>query len=885
MQKKSSMRLISFSTLFLFFSLIISNTTFSQVKTQGLVKHLNGAQENGYTLFSPLKVDTTYLIDKCGKKVHQWASKYTPGLALYLKPNGNLLRAETYLDTTFGLAGGRGGGISEYDWNGNVIWQYKLFNDTLCQHHDIYPMPNGNIMVLAWHAITRSQAIALGRDSANFSSNQLWGERLIELRPIGSDSAEVVWQWDLFDHIIQDKTITKPNYGVVSLNPQLVNINYAHDLQTYDWIHANGIDYNPQLDQIVMSCHNLSEIWIIDHSTTTAQAKAHSGGNANKGGDILYRWGNPQAYNKGTSLQRKLFRQHNAQWIPGGFKDSGCIMIFNNGWGRDTSYSSIDVIKPPLISGGTYNPSLPYLPTTLTWQYKDSVPTKFYSQIISGCQRLANGNTLICSGVQGRLFEVTYGKKIVWEYKVPVSNVNAQEDGEPWRNNNVFRCTFYPEKYAAFKNKTLTPYGTIERNSYVYSCTPDFIAPRVMGLTPVKNETNVVAKPTIQITFDETVLKKTGRIKIFENNTLIESLAVDSSLVTVNNNIVTLLPTQAFNLNSTIAIAVPANAFRDSSNNNSPAIDSSNWHFYTVRPQLLLDSVSPKHLSTEINSNRLLKLYFKDSIVKNTTGVVNIYENNTLKQSIPISSSNIAINGKIVTITPTSSLSLDAVVSVEVGACFKNNLGALNTPIAKGNWIFTTRSTPKIMTLSPANKATNVILNPTLSITYDRPIKVAKNGNLVLYQDGFPVDAISVNGPRSMIIGNTISFDLNSDLLLGVRVAIELEADILVDTFGTNCSAIDSTDWTFSTKKSSSVKRLVGNGNMRIYPNPNNGTFTLLSTEAINALQLIDGLGRIVTLNTMEGNEFKRTLQLNNYAPGHYILRLNNLHSYPIVIE
>ncbi|MDI1233700.1 MAG: aryl-sulfate sulfotransferase [bacterium] len=872
--------LLLFLSTFFFF-----NFSYSQSKTQGLIKHLSGTQENGYVLFSPIRIDTTYLIDRCGKKVHQWASLYSPGLSTYLKPNGHLLRAETYLDTSFGTAGGRGGFIEEFDWDGNVVWKYKLINDSLCQHHDIHPMPNGNIMVLAWHSISRSRAIALGRDTSNFSINELWGERLIELKPIGTDSAVVVWQWDLFDHIIQDIDVTKPNYGTVSLNPQLVNINYAHDLKTFDWIHANGFDYNAKLDQIVISCHNLSEIWIIDHSTTTAQAKSHIGGNNNKGGDLLYRWGNPQAYKKGTSLQRKLFKQHNAQWIPGGFKDSGCIMVFNNGWDRDTSYSSIDIITPPLISGNGYNATLPYLPNTLTWQYKDSIPTNFYSQIISGTQRLANGNTLICSGVQGRFFEVTYKKKIVWEYKVPISWINTQNDGDFARNNNVFRCTFYPDNFLAFKNKDLSQKGNIELNSYLYTCKPDQIAPKLFGLTPSQNQIDVIAKPKIQMTFDETVLKKTGRIKIFENNKLIESINIDSANVVVNNNIVTLIPIIGFSYNSIISLSVPANAFRDSANNLVAAIDSSKWHFYTIKPKLLLDSVLPKNLSLDINSNRLLKLFFKDSVIKNNSGLINIYENNTLKESLLISSNRIAIDGAVVTITPSSPFSLDALISIEVGACFKNNLGALNIPITKGNWIFATRLTPKIILLSPDHKANNVILNPTLSITYDRPIRVAKSGNLIVYEDGFPVDAINVNGPRSMITGNTISFDLNSDLLNGARVSIELESNLLADTMGTYCSAIDSSEWIFNTLKSSSVKIYPFNKNVSIYPNPNNGTFTLKSTEAINTLQLFDGQGRLMELKSTLTTDFQSEITTTHIASGIYILRLNNLYTINILIQ
>ena len=85
----------------------------------------------------------------------------------------------------------------------------------------------------------------------------------------------------------------------------------------------------------------MNEIYIIDHSTTTLEASEHSGGNSGMGGDILYRWGNPEAYRAGTNNDQKLFGQHDVQWIESNRPNSGELIVFNNGNGRDILFSSV----------------------------------------------------------------------------------------------------------------------------------------------------------------------------------------------------------------------------------------------------------------------------------------------------------------------------------------------------------------------------------------------------------------------------------------------------------------------------------------------------------------------------------------------------------------
>jgi len=132
--------------------------------------------------------------------------------------------------------------------------------------------------------------------------------------------------------------------------------------------------------------------------------------------------GNPQTYDAGTEKDQKLFSQHDASWIESGYPGEGNILIFNNGQGRsDGDYSSVDEITLPADAQGNYSLSTgaAYAPADMTWTY--SSPSDFYSQNISGAQRLSNGNTLICDGPNGIFFEVTSDKEIVWKYVNPVA--------------------------------------------------------------------------------------------------------------------------------------------------------------------------------------------------------------------------------------------------------------------------------------------------------------------------------------------------------------------------------------------------------------------------------------------------------------------------------
>ena len=221
---RKSHSIMKFSSLLLtnlLINLLLSTSSFCQ--TVGLLQHTAQSLDDGYVLFAPIGSTTTYMVDKCGRSVKTWNSTYKPGQSVYILNDGTLLRTGNANNTTF-TAGGKGGIIEKIDWNGNVTWTYTLSDATKCQHHDIKALPNGNILVIAWESKTNTAAIAQGRNPALVPAT-LWSEQILEIQPVGASGGNIVWEWHLFDHLIQDFDNTKPNFGMISTNPQLINLN------------------------------------------------------------------------------------------------------------------------------------------------------------------------------------------------------------------------------------------------------------------------------------------------------------------------------------------------------------------------------------------------------------------------------------------------------------------------------------------------------------------------------------------------------------------------------------------------------------------------------------------------------------------------------------
>lgn len=395
----------------------------------------------GYTLFAPMASTTSYLIDLAGEVVHSWPGAARPALGVELLDDGSLLRTENPLAagvTNRFDAGGAGGRIARIAFTGEVLWTYERVDDSTRLHHDIEPLPNGHVLAIAWEWIPEADALAAGRPDARVDAAGLWSEVVLELAPTGPDTTSVVWQWRASEH-----------FGD---GPHRIDI--ATGGQGPDFLHVNSVAYDEDLDVILLSSHGLGEVLVIDHGTTVEEAATTSGGAHGHGGDLLYRWGNPGNYGAGTAADQRLYGQHDATFIRTG--DALSVLVFDNGLRRpEGAFSSVDELLLPLdsanqfvLAGDAFGPS------DVSWSHRSEPATDFYAQNLSSAQRLTNGNTLICNGPGGRLFEVTPAGETVWSYDVPPFGTSPAAAF-------VFRARRFAPDHPALSDRVLVPLGPL----------------------------------------------------------------------------------------------------------------------------------------------------------------------------------------------------------------------------------------------------------------------------------------------------------------------------------------------------------------------------------------------------------------------------------------
>ena len=279
-------------------------------------------------------------------------------------------------------------------------------------------------MVLVWHRILKEESAQLGY----ISDHDLFVEKVVEINP---DLDEIVWEWNSWDHIVQNKTPDHPSFGEPVDHKNKIDIiyNYQSDYHRFieigDIMHANGLAYLPELDLIAISVNFYNEVWFIDHSISKAEARGSIGGRFNVGGDLVYRLGNPTAY--GVSAPKLLDFNHHPSFVRSD-KGNGLLIFNNNGAERRSKAMEFEL------------PSFSDIPVEigsspkLVFEYSSD---EMFFEIVGGAMRLPNGNTLICEGDFG-FWEVNSAGQLLWKY-----------DGQ---GTSFWRGLFYPKESSAIKS-------------------------------------------------------------------------------------------------------------------------------------------------------------------------------------------------------------------------------------------------------------------------------------------------------------------------------------------------------------------------------------------------------------------------------------------------
>jgi len=456
---------------------------------QNLGLQLNSdAAFNGYVLFSPLRSVNTYLIDNCGKIVNEWECDDRPFYSAKLDENGNLIR----------LAGGWFN-VNEYieirDWNNNLLWKY-IPPDSLGQFHsDFVILPNNTIAVLSEEEIGLNEWIEIGGNPANVINNATL-ENIIELKPIYPDSAEIVWQWNQKEHLIQYFDSSKQNYGAILEHPRRLNVNIENSIGSWQAItHFNALAYNAQLDVLMASCWNCSELLVIDHTTTIEEAQTSFGGDYGFGGDLLYRIGNPQNFEGGDSTDRIFFGQHNPSWINDSLPFGEKLLIFENGNGRpDNEYSRILILEQPDSSEFStfFDDTTFYRIDSFLFEWNGQIAgDTFFTRFMGGVSMQNNGNLLINEAGDGTFFEINPQGEIVWHYQNPVGDsVLYQGTVAADLNADCYRAFKYPPTYSAFIGRNLDGTALIENENFESdSC---LIFENTYPIDTIVNDTTVI---------------------------------------------------------------------------------------------------------------------------------------------------------------------------------------------------------------------------------------------------------------------------------------------------------------------------------------------------------------------------------------------------------
>ena len=331
---------------------------------------------NGYTvvLLPGERGPDVGLIDMNGLEAHRWpleVPRTKGGIPrARLLPDGYLLVLRSVHERMTGYA-------QEYDWNGELVWEYEPPGE-LWPHHDIEKTAVGNTLIICRETVPE-QIRAKAREPER--REMLYADVIQEISPEG----RVAWEWHQYEHIDIERCCRVPaptDWWAGPENNTLVDWTHTNTVQAIpenQWHRRGDERFRP--GNVLMSLRQLDVVLLVDRDT----------------GRIV--WEYTGDYKGGMS------GQHDSHMIEEGLPGEGNILIFDNGASPTTDLSHC---------GCSYVLEVDPATGEVAWVYDQG--ERFHSNFTSSCQRLANGNTLILEAAHGRLFEVTRDGETVWEH-------------------------------------------------------------------------------------------------------------------------------------------------------------------------------------------------------------------------------------------------------------------------------------------------------------------------------------------------------------------------------------------------------------------------------------------------------------------------------------
>ncbi|MGB3654877.1 MAG: Ig-like domain-containing protein [Rivularia sp. (in: cyanobacteria)] len=403
-------------------------------------------------------------------------------------------------------------------------------------------------------------------------------------------------------------------------------------------------------------------------------------------------------------------------------------------------------------------------------------------------------------------------------------------------------------------NGTLATDGTFN----FITVAEDTTAPTLIGTpTPANNAENVPANTNISFTLSEDAVAVAGKsIRIGD----IEIDAADTTQVTINGGVVTINPTADLINSIGYIVEIESGAFTDAAGNpfDGELATDGLFNFITVAATdttapTFSGTLTPADNSTGVAVGTNISFTLSEDAVAVPGKNITISSDGEDDIVIAADSSQVTINGGLVTINPTADLmnGKEYTVEIESGAFTDAAENPFNGVLAtdEDGFNFTTIAAPVttpddtdaptfLGTLTPADNSTGVAVGTNISFTLNEDVK-AVAGKFIIISEGEDSFRIAADDSSQVTIaGGVVTINPSFNLMNGKDYTVEIESGAFTDDAGNpfNGELVDGEDYNFTTVAAAVTPPPTPDPITPVSPGSTIGTVT----EGNNVMEVID---------------------------------------------